>query len=337
MKLETHIHGAALEPSSISSVSANASIDAQVRDISIEQIAGDINLRSKLKDGKLRLSFSPHFDWGVSFTKEEASASGRIDAKLKEAGLSDEQIEAVARVFAEEPVEFEMGEITAHDSKALVGDDTYDIPGSVEGKGISIPLPDIPVNLDPSIDVRNFKIENIGIGGNTTIEAENIATQPSALNDFHFKTDAPDIINFSSAEINDARVRPIEVPELSLPDLATSIEVPRVGATEMPINVESTTGGSDVRVRLLDWHPRWRREICLRVWRWKKCAWIEFGINLVIDLEYRWELSLLRIALKVRNAFINNIKIGIRITKVTVKAVRIGLLKVLKLLTRTTN
>ncbi len=337
MKLDTYINGGEIEPSSIASMSATASVDAKIRDITIDQIAGDINLRSKLKDGKLHLSFSPHFDWGISLTNYAAPGDDRISAKLSEAGFSIEQIASVVRIIDEEPIEIEFGETTARDSRAQVGDDTFDIPGSVEGKGISIPLPDIPINLDPSIDVRNFKIENIGIGGDTVIEAVNFATQPAALKDFHFTSEAPDIINFSSAEINEARVRPIDVPEVSLPDLQTSLHVPRVGATEMPIDVVSTTGGSDIRLRLLDWHPRWRREICIRLGRWKKCAWIEFGVNLVIDFEYRWTLSLLRVALKVRNAFINNITVGIRVTQISVKGIRIGLLKVLKILTRTTT
>lgn len=101
----------------------------------------------------------------------------------------------------------------------------------------------------------------------------------------------------------------------------------------MPLEVESPSGSSYISLPLLAWHPRWRSEICIRILGVKKCAWIEYGINLDILLEYEWFLSLLHVSLKLRNAFINTIKISVKLSQIAIKAVQIGLLKIQKFLT----
>ena len=333
MKTQIDVNGAQIEASSIDNFTTNAAVDAVIKDITIQQIAGDINLRSRLQDGKLRLSFSHHFDWGIS--KLELSPGVPMEEflkKLTDAGLTADQAKKAADVFGSQQFDIELSEITGLDSELVTEDSRLMIAGSKELKSLDIPLPNIPINLDPHIDVQNLSIKDIRVGGNTVIEARNIGTQPSKLADFSVLTEIPDILTFKTAEVNEAGIKPIEVPRFGLPDLATTIEIPRLGTTEMPFAFESDTGGADIRLLLLDWHPRWRKEICIKIGPYKKCVWIEFGINLVINLNYRWALTLLKVSLVIKNAFLNQISIGLKFTNTVFNKIKIGLLNVLKVL-----
>jgi hypothetical protein len=196
--------------------------------------------------------------------------------------------------------------------------------------GLAFDLPDIPFSLDQEIDIKNLEINNLGFNGNSPINIGKVETNETPLGDLEYATSAPDPIGFTSAQVDDPKLQPIQLPKLSLPDLATIINIDKLGSSEIPLEIESSTGGSDVNVPLLDWHPRWREEICIKVWRFKKCAFVEFGINLNISLYYRWNITLLRFTVAIRNAFANGISVALKATGIVLETIQIGLLKALK-------
>lgn len=330
MKTKLSVNGPGLEASSVESVSANASVEASIKDITIQQIAGEIHLRSRLESGKLQLSFSPHFE--VRIERLEVTSGAPVDRlvkKLVAVGLTEDHAKKAVEVFGDQPFDVEIGDIEGAESKLITEDSHVLVPATNEGRSLDVPLPNIAINLDPVIDVQNLRIENIRVGGSTTLEAKNWATNPSKLSDFTVFTETPDVITYKTAQIDEPGLRPIEVPVLGFPDLATTVAIPRLGASEMPVTVESKTGGFDIRVRLLDWHPRWGVRFCIGIGPFEKCLVIEFGINLTIYLQYRWVLTLLQVALVIRNAFLNNISIALKLTNTVFNKIKIGLFRAL--------
>ncbi|MFA7340605.1 MAG: hypothetical protein WC028_27725 [Candidatus Obscuribacterales bacterium] len=326
MKTNTSIIGGELEESSIESASANASIDAKIKSFSIEQILGKVTLRSKLVNGKITISLTPHFDWGTSFTQSVDTLTDSLTTKLEKEGFSKEDIKKINSVLQTETPDFEFGELEEVSSSATVGDEITPVIRETTA-GITLPLPNIPINLDPEIDVKNLSINDIAVGGSTVLTANLIHTQPAKLRDFDFVTDIPDIIAYSSAEVNNARLRPIEIPQLGLPDLQTTLSLPKLGAEEMKFEVDSKSGGADVTVTPVNRKKLWRKTICVRFFGIKKCLWIEFGVSFRIDVHYDWQLETLKVALTIKNAFLNQIDIAIKISKAALSKIKVGLLK----------
>ena len=142
---------------------------------------------------------------------------------------------------------------------------------------------------------------------------------PSSASGCWISAIPPDILRFTTAEINEAKLQPIDIPKLSLPDLGTSINIDKFGSTEIPLDVESTNGGSDINLPILDWHPRWRQEVCIKVWRYKKCVYVEFGVNLNISLYYRWSMTLLKFKMAIRNAFVNGVTVTVKASSILLR------------------
>jgi hypothetical protein len=137
--------------------------------------------------------------------------------------------------------------------------------------------------------------------------------------------------------MQNARIQPIVVPEIKIPDVGTKIVIPKIGSSEIPIDFETDKGSSDINLQILDWHPRWRKELCLKLGPWKKCAWIEYGVNLTILLSYKWEIELLRLSIVIRNAFVNAITITLRLSGIIIKGISVGLLAIRRALAKLTS
>lgn len=331
MNLLTKIFGAEIESSSIDSISGQGSLDAKIQSVSIDQVAGVAKLRSRLESGNIRISFSPHFDWGMSFVGlAESSLDDPTDQSLRDAGFSDEQITKIAEIVGKVPLDIETGGTKALDSRIVIGDQVHEISSKFLADSLSFDLPNIPINLDQEVDVKNLKIDALSANGKPLIDIGRVEATPKSLGDLQYTTSAPDILKFASAEINETRLKPIDIPKLNLPDLETSIRIDKLGSSDIPLDIESTNGSSDINLPLVDWHPRWREEICIKVWKYKKCAYVEFGIDLNISLYYRWSISLLKFSIAIRNAFANGIDITVKATSVALHVVHIGLLKALK-------
>lgn len=337
MKTEIEVRGAEIESSTVESVSAEASLQASAQSVTIEQIAGDVKLESRLQDGKVEISFSPHFDWGIRLaTMAEKRGEERLHEQLKAVGLSEDHIAKVVEIIENEPIDLEVSELRFVDesSKVEIGDETHELREVPEGRATSLPLPSIPINLYPSIDVQNLKIENISLGAETTLSAVDLKTTTTPLDDFSVVTDTPDLIAYTKAEVEKTRLQPLTIPHFGLPNIHTSLDISQFGAKELPISIDSNTGGADISLKLLDWHPRWTREICIKVWKFKKCVWIEFGVNLRIVLRYKWVLHLLRVSMQIRNAFLNGIRITVKLAKIALDKIKIGLFNAAKITAR---
>jgi len=332
MKLTTRVTGAEVESSSIDSITASGSLEAKVRSVTIEQIAGTATLRSKLESGRISLSFSPHFSYGFTLASLATNNfDDPIDQKLRELGYSDEQIDKIAEIIGTTPLDIETKDIVPTDSIMVIGDQRHQISTKLLADSLTFGLPDIPINLDQGIDVRNLAINDLGFSGQTPINVGRVETTTMPLGDMEYTTGAPDILRFTTAEINEARLQPIDIPKLSLPDLGTSINIDKFGSTEIPLDVESTNGGSDINLPILDWHPRWRQEVCIKVWRYKKCVYVEFGVNLNISLYYRWSMTLLKFKMAIRNAFVNGVTVTVKASSILLSTIHIGLLRTLRI------
>ncbi len=324
MKTNTTINGAEIESSSIQSVSVQADLGAKIDSITIEQIAGNITLRSKMEKGKATLTFSPYFDWGGSWLNAKALGDGPLAKKLKDHGFSDEQISEIIQIMqAEKPDLKKIGDPELID----VGSDGAVVTQSKpKDFAIGIPLPSFDVNADPEVDVRNFEIKNIVANSNTVIEATQLSTKAALLKDFAFTTDVPDVLGYKSAEITEARLRPIDIPSLQMPDVDFECSIPKFGSTQLPITIESKSGGSDIKIKLFEWKPRFRTGISIDLWFTTVSLWIEFGVDVRVDIFYRWNITLLRIALLIKNLFLNAITLTARFSNLVLQKIRIGLL-----------
>ena len=335
--MKLHVEDVSISPSSIQRVEAQQiELDGKIGEVTIGQVHGKITLRSRLENGKLSVEFSPHFDYGIDISLMENDDKERYVQRLRDLGLSQEHIYHVVKlVETENGVKVgrleALGDLPGWTAK---NDDAQAaVPPTVGPRAnFTLPLPNIPVNLDPQIDVRNISISNIGFRDKTDVSSDTIDLAGFGIDNFDVKSQMPDPVQLESAEIRKLTVQPSQVPSFAFSNLKTRIDVQRIGSEEIPLEIDSEKGQADISLTLLDWHPRWRVTICFYV-LWKRvCVWIEFGINLRITLFYRWAIQLLKVAVRIRDAFAKAISIQIGVKKVLLTQLKIGLLRLGKLL-----
>jgi hypothetical protein len=201
-----------------------------------------------------------------------------------------------------------------------------------ERAALELPLPDIPINLDTQVDLRDVELAGVGFRETTTVVTEDMDLSGLGIDDFEVHTPAPEPITLDQAEVLNLRTRPAHVPSLALSNLKTTLAVPRISSDEIALDLEVQRGGADLNATLLDWHPRWRASICVRVLWVTVCLWIEYGINFKISLHYRWVLERLHQALRIRNAIAKEIKVGLSIARMWLSNLRMGGLRLGRLL-----
>jgi hypothetical protein len=152
------------------------------------------------------------------------------------------------------------------------------------------------------------------------------------LNDFEVASSEPEFVLLDKAEITNFRMRPMSVPAFGLNNLRTEVAIPKLGSSEIPVSVESRNGTSDVRIPLINWRKTWEINLSFRV-LWKRVRLrIEFGFELKLTLKYRWVIELLQVNIRFINAFLNNILITVSVPSLIFTNLKIGLLKIARLL-----
>jgi hypothetical protein len=333
--MRLRIQDPALEPTTLQRIEAkDTEIKVHVDSFAIERIDGNATLRSRLTNGRLRfefnLIFDIDFDW---FFLTQAQGKNDVRNEFSRAGLSAEQMDRVVQIMKDR--------VTSRGAKptlkALSGltqpgweqERNYTSPQQVAGETraagfvVNIPLPDIPINLDPRFDIQNFAINNLEFQQKTTIASDNINLGGLTLDDFDVLTQMPDPVSLQKAQVDDFRLAPVEVPTFQFNNIKSELNIPKVGSAAIPLSIESKNGSSDIHVPLLNWRPRWSGEWDLGIVTIR----ITLGFDFIIDLFYRWLMILLRVSIMLKNAFLNGIKVTLTIAQIAFTNLKVGLVK----------
>lgn len=338
--MRLRIQDPALEPTTLQRIEAkDTEVKVHVDSFAIERIDGNATLRSRLTNGRLRfefnLIFDIDFDW---FFLTQAQGKNDVRNEFSRAGLSAEQMDRVVQIMKDR--------VTSRGAKptlkALSGltqpgweqERNYTSPQQVAGETraagfvVNIPLPDIPINLDPRFDIQNFAINNLEFQQKTNIASDNINLGGLTLDDFDVLTQMPDPVSLDKAQVDNFRIAPVEVPTFQFNNIKSELNIPKVGSAAIPLSIESKNGSSDIHVPLLNWRPRWSGEWDLGIVTIR----ITLGFDFIIDLFYRWLMILLRVSIMLKNAFLNGIKVTLTIAQIAFTNLKVGLLKFARLI-----
>jgi len=333
------IEGPALEPTTLQRIEVkDTEVKVHVDSFAIERIDGNATLRSRLTNGRLRIEFNLIFDVDFDWLFTQAQIQNEVRSEFSRAGISAEQADRVVQIIRDR-VTSRRGRPTVKALRDLTQPGWEEIRSSsgqqqqaggtrVSALAFEIPLPDIPVNLDPTFDIRNFVINNLDFQQKTDIVSDNINLSGVRLNDFEVVTQMPDPVTLEKAEVENFRVAPVEVPAFKISNIQSQLNVPKIGSSAIPLSIESRNASADVPVRLLNWRPRWVARIEL----WFVTITITFGFDFIIDLFYRWLMTLLRVSITLRNAFLNGIRVTLTIAQIAFTNLRVGLLKFARLI-----
>jgi hypothetical protein len=336
MKLK--IEGPALEPTTLQRLEVkDTEVKVHVDSFAIERIDGNATLRSRLTNGRLRIEFNLIFDVDFDWLLAQARIQNEVRSEFSKAGLSGEQADRVVQIIRDRvtsrrtrPTLRALSGLTqpGWDEDRISGQQQQQTEGTRLARlAFNIPLPSIPVNLDPRFDIQNFVINNLDFQQKTDIVSNNINLSGLRLNDFEVLTQMPDPVSLEKAEVEDFRLAPVEVPAFKLSNIRSELNVPKIGSSVIPLSIESRDGSSDIHVPLLNWRPRWVATIDL----WFVTIRITLGFDFVIDLFYRWLMTLLRVSIMLRNAFLNGIKVTLTIAQIAFTNLKVGLLKFARL------
>lgn len=337
MKLK--IEGAALEPTTLQRIEMkDTEVKVHVDSFAIERIDGSATLRSRLTNGRLRIEFNLIFDVDFDWLLAQAQIQNEVRNEFSRAGLSGEQADKVLQIIRDRvtsrrtrPTVKALSGLTqpGWDEERSSSSQQQQTEGTrVAGFVWNIPLPNIPVNLDPRFDIQNFVINNLDFQQKTDIVSDNINLSGVTLNDFEVLTQMPDPVSLEKAEVEDFRLAPVEVPTFKLNNIRSELNVPKIGSSAIPLSIDSSNGSSDIHVQLLNWRPRWVATIDL----WFVTIRITFGFDFLIDLYYRWLMTLLRVSIMLRNAFLKGIKVTLTIAQIALTNLKVGLLKFARLI-----
>jgi hypothetical protein len=338
--MRLRIEDPALEPTTLQRIEVkDTEIKVHVDSFAIERIDGNATLRSRLTNGRLRIEFNLVFDvdvdWGLF---SQARIQNEVRSEFSRAGLSNEQADRVVQIIRNRVTSGK----TRATVKALSGvtqpgwdedrssSSQQQIAGetSVARLVFNIPLPNIPINLDPRFDIQNFTINNLDFQQKTNIVSDNINLSGLRLNDFEVLTQMPDPVSLQKAQVDEFRLAPVEVPAFQLRNIRSELNVPKIGSAAIPFSIESKDGSSDLHVPLLNWRPRWIATIDLGIVTIR----ITLGFDFLIDLFYRWVMTLLRVSVMLKNAFLNGIKVTLTIAQIAFTNLKVGLLKFARLI-----
>jgi hypothetical protein len=322
MKIETRIEGTEIEPTKIESLSAIVAMNATAQAAKAEDISGKISIRSRLKDGLLRIRIDPVFDWGVSLMDFRAAdiIDDEITRRLIDAGFDQNQIDKIASVLEQESLAIESSEFVLEDSDGLM--DVGIKATGIDASGIS--LPSVDLNLDPIVDVQEVNIGNVNVSAKSSLLIRNIENIRSPVPEFLCVTEGKGDPKFSRAEINDLVVDPLLIPEISVPNVKAGVELAEVNVSSIPVSFLARNAESRFTLPVLDKKLRWKNEICIKVFRWKKCAWIKYGIDIKIDIDYTWAVSLLNVAVNIKAICVKGLAASVEATGISVKNIAMG-------------
>jgi hypothetical protein len=335
MKLQ--VKGAEIGATQIGGFKAPVSMVVVADSIDVGEIKGNANLSSVLTNGKLGINFNLIFSPKLSGCGLKSLRTGDnvgLDQikDLMKLGLTQKQARDVIGLIRQH--------LTNSISNLQVSSPEYVIPSGIKGKKnnkpgfevVAIPLPDVPINGDSSIEIKNVSIKNINLSSVTTVSSDSINLADITLDDFDVLTSQPDFFNMDEAEIDGFRIPPQRIPSFGLNNFATDVFIPRLGATSIPLSLQSTGGSADLTLVDWPWRPRWTWGFSLDLGVCTLKFSLIFGFDLRITVTYTWVLTSLKVVVSIMNAFVNNLRVSIKFASILLTDVRLGLLSFARLL-----
>src|SRR5581483_11497263 len=171
---------------------------------------------------------------------------------------------------------------------------------------IEIPIPwDINLpNLNPSINVNNLTIAGIDASSTTDISTDPIQMARVGVDDFQVALADSDAFSADRAQLDNFQISPINIQQLEVRNIGIPISIPKLGSSQIPINIESTNGYADVQFNLFSWTLAAGIDYCFDLWFASIHVWCKFGFNFTVYLKFRWVVLLLRVAIMIKDAFV---------------------------------
>lgn len=340
-QLKWTIQGARLDPTTIQRVEArDTEVAVTIPEIVIGEIRGNVTLRSRLENGRLRITFSPYFDWGINRSQSLAAENHFRQQLMDDCGLDESQADCVIRLIDTEtpppdPRHASVRSLTDLPGWTIQNDQHRVTPpplDEVRDVVINIPLPDVNVNLDPEIALTNLTLRDIRLNQRTTVTTDPLTLAGTSIDDFEVNSSMSAAARFDRAEVTNFGLMPKQLPQFVLNNLQTALSVPELTANEIPITISAREGLSDLYVKVAEWKPRWRWEISVKV-LWKRITiFIEFGFNIKIEIFYTWIIRTLAVAIMIRNLVVRTMSVSLRIARLAFTNISIGLLRMTRLL-----
>lgn len=336
MENKIQIKDVVCDPTSAGIVASNLHFDGSASNLKIEEITGTSKIDGKLTEGKLHISFSPFFDWGWG----KGDKSKQVDQEslddfkknLRDVGLQESQIDQVIKLVDDglNNIKGEANDIEYEEDskKGLIGGESSVI--EYVGSGVDFPLPDFPLSLDVDVDIKDTTIDSIGIKADTQLVAEDFKTEETDISEIDTIISLP----FKIGEIKDIDVPSADVSKVDIANISTSVDISQINTSEIPLNLQTGSGSADITLdKLIDWHPRWKFSIGFKV-LWKYIGiWVEFGLDLTVNIKYKLLINLLNISIKLSNAVFKRISFPVlKLVNTSAVNSKIGAIKIGKII-----
>lgn len=334
MKNKIQISGIVSEPTTAQSIASNLHFDTDVKKLKIEEITGKTKVKGNLTNGILHIDFSTHFKWG--FQKSELSDETLLEKfkqKLIEDGLQESQCDSVIKVIEDE-LNHLSGQTTGtveyleESKKGIIGGDMCIIEEAKDGT--DFPLPNFPLDLDVDLDVKDTSVDSVKLSADTAIMTDSFQTGETTVDDFEMETELS--LPFQGMELDQTSTPAVNVPKLTIPNVSTSFTVEKVTSPEIQLSLESKSGSADIDLKnLVNWHPRWKHHFGFTFIKWYIGIWVEFGINLTINLHFKLLIDSLNITLKLSKLVLNGLSFTLKLVNTVIINTKLGILKIAKI------
>jgi|GEM_PF-2270226 len=325
-----------LNPTTVDSVSSNLNFEANVKNLNINEITGNANLKSTMQNGLLHIDFSTVFQWGwgkKSKLNEEKSVE-EFKQKLIKAGLDNAQVDSVIQIIENEITnisEKSTGEIKYLDDskKGTIGGNTQII--EAQNGGVDFHLLPIPVNADIDIDAKNISVDSLALSADTELTADSFQTNTTQIENIELDSEVN--LPFQNLEVDQTSIGPVNIPKLDIPDISSSFTIKEVTSPKLSLELDTKSGSSDVNLtKLIDWHPRWSVDIGFKFIAWYIGIWVTFGINLTVNLKFQLLIDSLKISLTLSKLVLQGLSFSLKLIKTSLANTKLGILNIAKVL-----
>ncbi len=342
MPNKIQVQGVKTDATTADQLASTLKLDADVDKLDIQSISGTASLNGKLTDGLLKKAkLNLYFHWGFGHKdpdpKKNAEALAKFKLKLKKKGLDKEQIDSVvslideemAGVLSGEPMKAE-GAYSAETS--LVGGKPVDF---LSDQRWPVHLPDVPLDLDLSIDVKDTSIDSVKLNADSAITADSFTLEATTIDGLEVDTDIE--LPFQQLEIDEIEAPALEIPSLALSGVSTSIDVDKLTSTDIPLDIDTKSGDVKLDLEILNWKPRWTRNITIPVFWWYIYIWMEYGFDLELDIDYRLLVKKFNSVIALKGLLFKGLKFTVRLVNVFASGIRSGALSIRKILAARTG
>ncbi len=341
MSNKIQLNGIRLDPTTADGIASNLNFEADVKNLSIDEITGNTKLKGTMQNGVLHIDFSTVFDWGwgkKSKLNEDESVE-EFKQKLINAGLDNAQADSVMQLIETEITnisEKTTGEIDYHEDskKGLIGGNEQII--EAQNGGIDFHLFPVPINADIDIDAKNISVDSLTLSADTQLIADNFQTNTSQIDDVELDSEVS--LPFENLELDKTAIGPVNVPRLDIPDISSSFTVEKVTSPKLSLELDTKSGSSDINLtKLVDWHPRWSVNIGFKFIVWYIGIWITFGINLTINLKFKLLIESLKISMTLSKLVLQGLSFSLKLIKTSIVNTKLGILNIAKVLVSKIN